>query len=72
MRQLSLTTHLPAKSARQARCENCLGERIDPATGRACLRCGGSGKDPDPLAPTAVTPLTRAGAIAAIAQGATP
>jgi hypothetical protein len=35
-------------------CVVCLGDRTDPATGRACLRCEGTGVDPDPLALTGI------------------
>jgi hypothetical protein len=31
-------------------CFVCLGDRIDPATGRLCPRCKGDGADPDNLA----------------------
>jgi hypothetical protein len=34
-------------------CVACVGDRTNPDSG-LCLRCGGSGCDPDPLAPTGI------------------
>jgi DnaJ-class molecular chaperone len=31
-------------------CFVCLGDRTDPSTGQTCLRCEGTGIDPDPAA----------------------
>jgi hypothetical protein len=59
--QISPIIVLPA-GPQSARCECCLGDRTDPATGQICLRCGATGLDPDPAAPRSVTPLTTAAA----------
>jgi hypothetical protein len=34
-------------------CVACVGDRTNP-DGGPCLRCGGSGIDPDPMAPTGI------------------
>jgi len=36
-------------------CVACVGDATNP-DGGPCLRCGGSGRDPDPLAPTGIAP----------------
>ena len=35
-------------------CVVCLGDQIDPAAREPCLRCCGTGLDPDPLAPAGI------------------
>jgi hypothetical protein len=49
-----MTTKMPERAPAAARpapiCVACVGDRTDPAGG-PCLRCKGTGADPDPLAP---------------------
>jgi hypothetical protein len=47
-------TDPPAGAAQEPICVACVGERFDWATGQPCLRCHGTGIDPDPLAPTGI------------------
>jgi hypothetical protein len=51
---------LPERTAPSAEpapiCLACVGDRTS-ADGGPCLRCKGTGADPDPLAPTGIVPL---------------
>jgi len=43
----------PAPIAAEPVCVACVGDRASP-DGGPCLRCKGTGTDPDPLAPTGI------------------
>jgi hypothetical protein len=49
-------------------CVACVGDRTNP-DGGLCLRCKGTGIDPDPLAPTGIPVGVMSGSVAAESNG---
>jgi hypothetical protein len=52
-----MTNTMPERTATAGQvptCVVCLGEQLAPATRTTCLRCCGTGLDPDPVAPTGI------------------
>jgi hypothetical protein len=47
---------IPQPAPRNPICVACVGDRTNP-DGGPCLRCRGSGTDPDPAAPTGIVPV---------------